>query len=448
MKKVLVWMMALLMVIGVMALPQNVAVADGERVAYVTFEPIVQSGGMITSQGMHFYYDDQKEARSEVLDFVYDLDYDENGMPLWYNDHGLVDLDGNPISKVHIKITRAAFDTSFADYAPTSMRYWFYGLSDLSFIDFTNLNSSKITDLRGTFAYTALKSNTDFTVLDTSMVTDWNGTFMGMTKLDEIDFSGMDFSATLYMNHMFDDCTSLKTIFVDENTKLPNIDLHETFAGIETVFTNCVNLVGGNGTTYDETRVNRTFFRLDGGPDSENPGYLTAIDEAEEPTPETYDIYVDKLQGIFGNSYTLIYTMQASEEVEGPITFTLTINGSERTQMATEAEMLASEYACYMVKDLGNGAYQIKVKLYAKMLHLPALISATDATGKELNIRTYEKYGINGEIGKQVGHSLVDYVEIVSAMYSTQGDTENAARWSDLAEKMDAYGIAVHDIER
>ena len=66
---------------------------------------------------------------------------------------------------------------------------------------------------------------------------------------------------------MFDHCESLKEIIVSDQWKL--YDMSKTYEP----FTGCVNLVGGNGTKYDEANNSAEYARID-TPDT--PGYLTA----------------------------------------------------------------------------------------------------------------------------------------------------------------------------
>ena len=44
------------------------------------------------------------------------------------------------------------------------------------------------------------------------------------------------------------------------------------------MFTNCFNLVGGKGTTYDANHIDKAYAHIDGGPS--NPGYFTAKNAA------------------------------------------------------------------------------------------------------------------------------------------------------------------------
>ena len=49
------------------------------------------------------------------------------------------------------------------------------------------------------------------------------------------------------------------------------------------MFKYCTSLVGGQGTTYDENHVDKTYAHIDGG--TSNPGYFT------EKGPEAYACY-------------------------------------------------------------------------------------------------------------------------------------------------------------
>ena len=75
---------------------------------------------------------------------------------------------------------------------------------------------------------------------------------------------------------MFDNCSSLTTIYVGVNWTTENV----TSSG--SMFRICTNLVGGNGTTYDGT-ADKTYARVDEAIYDEvtgeylggNKGYLT-----------------------------------------------------------------------------------------------------------------------------------------------------------------------------
>ena len=68
---------------------------------------------------------------------------------------------------------------------------------------------------------------------------------------------------------MFADCTGLTTIYAGTGWSTEYV-YGEWGEG---VFTNCISLVGGMGTAYNENHTDKTYARIDGG--HSNPGYFT-----------------------------------------------------------------------------------------------------------------------------------------------------------------------------
>ena len=81
-----------------------------------------------------------------------------------------------------------------------------------------------------------------------------------------IDLSGWNTTNTLNMNNMFSGMQNLTKIYISELWNVSNV---ETSLGM---FSNCYNLVGGNGTVYDENKTDKEYARID---TPETPGYFT-----------------------------------------------------------------------------------------------------------------------------------------------------------------------------
>ena len=65
---------------------------------------------------------------------------------------------------------------------------------------------------------------------------------------------------------MFQKCTSLKTIYVSDKWNMGSVtDSSYMFYG-------CTSLVGGNGTTYNASYIDKTYARID---TAGTPGYFT-----------------------------------------------------------------------------------------------------------------------------------------------------------------------------
>ena len=92
--------------------------------------------------------------------------------------------------------------------------------------------------------------------------------FYGCTGLTSLDLSSFNTSNVTKMRYMFGDCSGLTTIIVGDGWS--------TAAVTESInmFSGCTSLVGGQGTTYNDSNPkDKTYAHIDGGPS--NPGYFT-----------------------------------------------------------------------------------------------------------------------------------------------------------------------------
>ena len=92
------------------------------------------------------------------------------------------------------------------------------------------------------------------------------------------------------MRSMFYRCTSLTTVYVSDSWTTASVTEGNH------MFERCYSIVGGKGTKFDENHIDATYARIDGGPDSETPGYFTRKGDApwvEPGTPEPYAVLSD-----------------------------------------------------------------------------------------------------------------------------------------------------------
>ncbi len=89
---------------------------------------------------------------------------------------------------------------------------------------------------------------------------------VNVTELDlrGIDLTGFTGDGTWFM----DNCGKLKTVYV-----LPGTDWSTLSFNSSNMFTNCYKLVGGNDTTYNGGKLNKSYAKVD---TEGNPGYFTA----------------------------------------------------------------------------------------------------------------------------------------------------------------------------
>lgn len=144
-------------------------------------------------------------------------------------------------------VKKIIIDKSFVDFKPTLTQYWFHACTNLTEIDgLGNVNTENVTSTRGMF-YGISVSVLNLESFNTAKVTD--------------------------MYEMFHSCGALKTIIVSEKWTTENVEFSKA------MFRFCNNLVGGEGTKFDEEgAIDKTFARIDGGID--NPGYFSVVKAA------------------------------------------------------------------------------------------------------------------------------------------------------------------------
>ena len=133
-------------------------------------------------------------------------------------------------------------------------------------IDLSSFNTSNVTDMSWMFAY-SVATTLDLSSFNTKNVNDMSFMFDN-SSATTIDLSGFDTSKVTDMERMFYLNSNLKTIYASDNF---NTNAVTSSAGM---FDNSTNLVGGAGTTYNRSYVDKTYARIDGGTSS--PGYFTS----------------------------------------------------------------------------------------------------------------------------------------------------------------------------
>ena len=237
-----------------------------------------------------FYYDNQRNSRSGT---TYDLNTGDN-LPGWYEDN----------TKNYV--TKVVFDSSFANALPKTTSVWFYEMKNLeSITGLSYLNTSEVTDLSWMFGKCENLTSLDLSHFNTSNVTDMENMFYICTKLTSLDLSSFNTSKVTNMDSMFSMCENLTSLDLSSfNTSKVTkmwgmfhscLNLQTIYVGdgwstaavksSAAMFNNCINLVGGKGTTYNESNpMDKTYAHIDGG--LGNPGYFT-----DRCPPEAYACY-------------------------------------------------------------------------------------------------------------------------------------------------------------
>ena len=133
-------------------------------------------------------------------------------------------------------------------------------------LDLSNFDTSKVTNMTAMFydsAATEIKGIENF---NTSNVTNMSGMFSG-SKAKSLDLSYFDTSNVTDMGFMFYNCNVLTTIYVGNKFTTDKVTSSSNMFYLDS------KLVGGAGTVYDSSNIDKTYARVDGGTSS--PGYFT-----------------------------------------------------------------------------------------------------------------------------------------------------------------------------
>ena len=154
--------------------------------------------------------------------------------------------------------------------ANTNTSSMFSGCSSLESVNnLSEFDTSNVTFMGSMFSYCSSLTSLDVSTLNTANVTKMNKMFMGCSKLTSLNLINFDTHKVTDMEGMFQDSYGLKAIYVGNNWNT------ETVTASSNMFAGCTSLVGGAGTAYDASHVDKAYAHLDGGTD--NPGYMSMI---------------------------------------------------------------------------------------------------------------------------------------------------------------------------
>ncbi|MCI9130349.1 MAG: BspA family leucine-rich repeat surface protein, partial [Eggerthellaceae bacterium] len=94
----------------------------------------------------------------------------------------------------------------------------FMGCTKLKSVNFTNLDTSTVTDMTSMFESCTSLTSVNFNVLDTSKVTTMSRTFNGCSSLPSLDLSSNNLTSLTSLHQAFYNCRSLKGKFAMDNT--------------------------------------------------------------------------------------------------------------------------------------------------------------------------------------------------------------------------------------
>ena len=185
--------------------------------------------------------------------------------------------------------------SSFNTSKVKNMRAMFMSNSLMTDLDLSSFNTSLVKNMRGMFSNMIRLKNLNISSFNTSEVEDMGGMFNSDRELSNFSVLSFDTRKVKQMGNMFTgvmknqgsgviDISSFSTegrpntdgMFgsIGANTiyASSNFSNNNILGGGTWMFSGATNLVGGNGTTYNSGRINKTYARIDA---PGTPGYFT-----------------------------------------------------------------------------------------------------------------------------------------------------------------------------
>jgi len=159
----------------------------------------------------------------------------------------------------------------------TNMSCMFVG-GKFTILDLSNFDTSNVDNMSGMFIDSKVKT-LDLSNFNTSNVTNMNNMFY-YSQATTLDVSNFNTSKVTNMSYMFSSSTNLKTIYVSNKFNTDKVT-SSTY-----MFYGCTKLIGGAGTKYNSSYVDKTYAHIDGGTSS--PGYFTDIADKDIPAPNSF----------------------------------------------------------------------------------------------------------------------------------------------------------------
>ena len=156
-------------------------------------------------------------------------------------------------------------DVSHFDTSNVTNMQGMFQHSQATIIDVSNFDTSNVTNMQCMFC-DSKAATLDLSNFDTSNVTNMQGMFW-KSQATTLDVSHFDTSNVINMEVMFAYMTNLKTIYASSKFVTTSV------TSSTSMFEKSTNLVGGAGTKYNKSYLDKTYARIDGG--TSNPGYFT-----------------------------------------------------------------------------------------------------------------------------------------------------------------------------
>ena len=294
--------------------------------------------------------------------------------------------------------------SSFNTSKVTSMEGMFWNSKVTTIKGLNKLNTSKVTTMKAMFKSTNL-TTLDLSSFNTSNVTDMEGMFNPCTSLTTLDLSTFNTSKVTNMSYMFNGSTSLNTIYVSDKFVTTAV------TSSTSMFGNMPKLVGGNGTKYNSSYVDKTYAHIDGG--TSNPGYFTDIADKDIPAPNSFatDSWKTIIKAVRNNNISK-YNVGDTKTVDLGTYGTHTLRVANTSTPSECSRAGFSQSACGFVLEFAD------IITTHKMNDTATNVGGWPAT----SMRTFVNNNIYNAIPSEIKNAIID-TTVVSGHGNTSGET-------------------------
>ena len=226
----------------------------------------------------------------------------------------------------------------------TNMSNMFYN-SQATTLDVSNFNTSKVTNMSYMF-WNSKSTMLDVSNFNTSNVTNMSYMFSG-SKATTLDLNNFDTSKVTNMSYMFSSSTNLKTIYVSNKFNTDKVT-SSTY-----MFYGCTKLIGGAGTKYNSSYIDKTYAHIDGGTSS--PGYFTDIADKDIPAPNSFaaDSWKTIIKAV-GNNNISKYNVGDTRTIDMGTYGTHTLRIANKSKPSSCSKSGYSQTACGFVLEFAD----------------------------------------------------------------------------------------------
>ena len=185
------------------------------------------------------------KAREYTGKMVYDLEHEENVITMEFNN---TLTDCNAMFSGLTNITRIDF-SKFDSSKVTEMSVMFYDCNSLISINLKNFNTASAKYMNGMFYGCSKLKSIDVSNFDTSSVIKMTGLFQECHSLLSLDLNNFNTSSVIDMNSMFNHCLSLKIL------NLQSFDT-SSVTNFHGIFKYCVSLLSLNLSSFNTSSAN------------------------------------------------------------------------------------------------------------------------------------------------------------------------------------------------